>query len=188
MTRLTLALVLTLATATLAALPDTHSDYRFAYGTCPTWGTGKWATVRPWIRVRVRWYLSLSNYPISWQATVAEVTPAFTVTPGTCQYVGDPPPMAATTALAPGEFEFVVQGSQSCAPKKVTPKICAGTTMKCHLASDCAAGVACVPGTVAATSAPVAYMFASVDYNGGGESYPSGCIWDGWAYGAPPAP
>lgn len=149
---------------------DVHPDYRFAYGSCPTWGSGTFSEAKTFIRMKEVWSTSVSNYPVDWGAKIE------------CQYKGQSAPMAK-----PGEY--IVPGNL-CKPKKVIPKICANgpnVDKKCASNADCPEG-ACVAGTQPATSWPVAYIWCSMDYNGGGISFPSGCKWDPWAYGAPPAP
>jgi hypothetical protein len=148
---------------------DIHPDYRYAYVTCPTWGTGAFGEVQSYLRVREGWDVKTSNYPVDWQTKVE------------CRYKSDPAPIAA-------KGEYIVQGNL-CKPKTVVPKVCQGgthDTMKCHVAADCPMGM-CVAGTDSATGWPVAYISVSADFNGGGTSFPSGCIWPGWVYGAPPA-
>jgi len=168
-----LVLSIILLTVLPALALDLHPDYRYAFGACPTWGSGRFSEVQAYIRVKETWNTLLSNYPVGWSASTGM---------GDCRYKGDPAPMPKQ----PGEF--LVPGNL-CRPKFVTPKVCAGgpnDTKKCHLAVDCPMG-ACVPGTLTATSYPWSYIAFQANYNEGWSSVSSGCVWDPWAYGAPPA-
>ncbi len=176
------ALLLTLTMPAYAL--EVHPDYRFAYGQCPTWDAkdmnGKYRAARAHLRVRETWDFKVSNYPTGW------------VVKPECQYTGceaqdvgcknDPMP-------APMAGTYLLSGS-TCREKEVVPKVCDGganAKLFCHVLTDCPMG-ACVPGTESAESYPTAYIWLDADYNGGPWGNPNGCIWDPWAYGAPPAP
>jgi hypothetical protein len=177
MRKLFLAAVMVLALVGAAQALDLHGDYRYTYSECYTWGSGKYSVVQTHLVVKEGWDIQKSNYPTSW------------TTKAVCQYVGckdgacknDMPP-----ALKPGEY--LVSGS-TCKTRAVISNVCANDpTRKCQIpALPCADNAACVPGTMPATSSPRAYLGYGADYNGGSSTNGNGCIWDPWAYGAPPA-
>src|SRR5262245_39039980 len=128
---------------------DVHPDQRFASGECRTWGSGKFRSVSTYMRIKETWDPRRSNYPVGYAAREH------------CQYDGEPAPK-------PERGEYIVP-TQTCAAKRVIPKVCDGGPKvgeKCHAPADCPEGL-CVPGTEPATSYPVVTIGVTNDYNEG---------------------
>lgn len=199
-----LFLALTFASAAFAATPAGYKikHYDYGYGACVTWtndtenGTikGKWTEATSWIRAQEFWSSDYSE----------RLGVAIMISPADCQYKGDNPPSVkipfADQPDGTHMFEYVVKGNL-CQPKTVKPYVCQGGMndgkfcQQGQAARDCPGGGMCVPGTKIVTDYPWAWaageFYHYVRISDGNpwitDSYPSGCVWKPYIYGAPPA-
>jgi hypothetical protein len=181
---------------------EVHPDFRWGYGSCPTWGSGKYSAVQPYMFLQEGFDVRASNYPTSWGTRTGG--PA-------CRYLGcvmnpdgtsnckgdeqnDPMPTAK-----PGEHPWPMSGSM-CKVKTYILSRCDGgpnAGRPCQRGQDkrdCGTAM-CALTTEIAKSYPVAYIQLNASYNGdnvcelgGSWCNPNGCVWDASAYNAPPAP
>jgi hypothetical protein len=188
MTRLMMLMAVVLVTVGAAHAEDDR--YRYAYGSLPTWGSGRFSELQQYARVRETWDAGFTK----------RTGMSVVIGKGEARYKGDPAPTVdtpiSTDAKGNTTYEYVVAGNL-CKPKVVKPYMCqggekAGEFCQASRPEQCPGGT-CMPGTKTVTG--YAWSYIAWEYNRYGEGdgawstdgYPSGCQWDSFIYGAPPA-